>query len=419
MHWPVRRFALKKQRVTLSAILEQPRRILPLAWILLATMLGCDGSNAGLEPLPTTPPADYAEFVARIPAAYCEGLYQCPGVAYDHTGNTGEWAAFRDEADCRAYYAGQPKIRITPALSSAIESGLVRFDPDAAMACLDAMRGLGPRGCAYEREYPRCAWVLVGSRAAGEVCSLGVECAPGMTCDRSSADGCSRCVTPPYPPTLRPGWPCWLGISGACGYGLDCVADSSVPEGGHCEEAPARPVAELGEPCSSEYGAEVPCRRGLACQTMPGDPTHGVCGEPLHVGATCTTDGNAVQSCALHTACRSTDDGRATCQWVRVGGQGARCETGENSRATCSFAENLKCIANRCLRVGTGLAGSPCYTDAMCAGGLACLAGTCDAPRADGESCHRHDLCASGYCRQQAGTTASSCEAYSLAPVCM
>lgn len=386
--------------------------VLVLSSVLLGLAAGCDDSVS----FPSDPPATYAEFLDRYPAAYCDGLYACPGSG-DQGGNPNEWNSYRSTSECRSVVRGELEHRLTPSLAQALEEGSVRFRPDEALACLDAVRGLGPSGCSARDliDPPHCAWVLEGTKNAGEAARLPEECAPGTYLARQPS-GCSLCAADRSAAGFRPGDACdTSAVDRGCGTFLTCVADAPSATAGHCEE-PTNPIAGRGQACGFVgAGPRTVCARGLACLFDAAHAEVGRCGEPMAPGKSCQSPYGPTNSCAIGAMCIHTSADSATCLVVRPRGRGEACNPNVFSAGSCSFADNLICdeTTYRCVEAGDGSEGSACIDDAYCDTGARCLAHVCRTG-ADGSSCASNEECLGGYCagRTSDAATVGTCASY-------
>lgn len=191
------------------------------------------------------------------------------------------------EEDCALYL-----YRTTSSSPAAVRAGLVRYDGEAAAACVAAYADLP---CDVSQPYPdfsACADVYRGLNAIGEPCITGIECESG-TCFYSE------------------GW---------CGEAC-CT--------GTCDPARPREVAALDEPC----GDDVSCARGLYCVGLYDRAQPQTCMPLPKRGESC------VGACAeLGDSCDSTTK---VCQDASV--KGEPCEDNSDCSAYYGCGSDNRC----------------------------------------------------------------------------
>jgi len=209
------------------------------------------------------------------------GLGQSPGSI-----SPGDASAERVEADpmgCFLYYQALcTRIAQCRNLPRVIEGCL-----DSAMGCVELADGTsatnrGLRTCAEAYEQFACEdlvrgrrlnCVSAGERAAGEQCSLGLQC-ESLLCDFRGED-LRECAL-----TVNNGEECSQSV--LCQPGNDCVD-------GRCETTPAPnfdngnlPLGAAGEQCRDPHQ----CQAGLYCQ-FDEDADLGLCAPRPRVGSAC------------------------------------------------------------------------------------------------------------------------------------
>lgn len=261
-----------------------------------------------------------------------------------------------------------------------------------------------------------CAPVLVAEVALGAACaSDGLPCADG-----EGVCGGGSCTARP-----EEGAECAsLGdgeAGSACRLGLLCVGGrcrrAPIEEGDACDEdeqcAPTLRcrggrcgrTADEGEACD----ARVPCRGANECRNgtcAPGTPE--ACtepGQPEVCGVESLCGAPPMMTCEALAALGEECSGADTCaEGAYCDPSSSRCEALPASGAPCG--DDAHCAAGLACSPGTGLcapapvAGEPCARDpsgpGACAGGLACVQGTCGPLPLDGETCGYGAICGPG-----------------------
>jgi hypothetical protein len=243
-----------------------------------------------------TPPAVH-EYAGELERAYCEWQTECH-----------EYAAVDDCMAARSIDA-DPEFRY---LAKAVAAGTAEYDGQAALACLDAMRGrgcvsddaatpsecdavfrgrigrngpcmsslecVGDAVCGFD---PRCTdaccpgacRVFADPLAEGEACGGGVACAEGLFCGFDPVTFVSTVCTPA------------VKVGGACGNGEQCVEEAYC-DGAECRawqlRAPGQTCGEQGQRCEEPADCHgVPNESGEYVQ---------LCVAPALVGAPCDPD---------------------------------------------------------------------------------------------------------------------------------
>jgi hypothetical protein len=287
-----------------------------------------------------------------------------------------------------------------------LESGRLRFDAEAAGACLAKVRS---ESCVeFRRDNAigtRCYWesYIVGTTATGGFCEMSAECErPDDNCQFAALS----CYSGKCTPRPRPGEPCAL---------VDCAdgARCSDVEPYLCEAA-AR--AKEGERCGSsecepglfcpatgicrEYSVPLGCTRNADCPApevclFESGEGQGVCGPPRAVGEACGMNPYRDDDCASGAACRESV---CTDVWVPLG---ATCRnTGQNGglciESRCEVFDPMT-EEGACVPFPTD--GEAC-TGGDCAPGLVCefQDGCVPLPFCDSESCGAGKYCSGSSC---------------------
>jgi len=304
-----------------------------------------------------------------------------------------------------------------------IASGALRYDPDAAHACLTR---IGLLACAplatmlaQVDATADCDDVFTGQLGDGAACDQASACGAGLACAPDAGAACPGTCRPA--PSAGEGCdprfsPCGAGLFcelGTCvpatvALGDACVTDAQCPDGAFCddEEAPARCRDRLptGAPC----GDDDACADGLCCASVDFADT-GNCAPrlapdaacvPFVLGAQCpdgqTCDGE-LERCVDRPAKAGdacADDERpcgiaglycdlATSTCVPLPKLGEACGGPGASRCQYGWCDAVEGAPGVC-RAFTAPAAA-CSHDREC-GGLACVDGACgDAPET---TCH-------------------------------
>ena len=319
------------------------------AWLLLAAIPSC-GSGTGGGAGGTGGGSGTSIPIAEFPAAFVDAI----------CGYMARCGQMPDKATCQA--AISPDL---PRQVAAANAGNIKYDANAAAACVDAAKSVG---CSY--------WDPAGRVAAqscqqafrplvinGGPCFISEECISGYcktaTCSASATCCAGTCV----PGVAAAGT---VAIGGDCSSGCSYASMGCVDvciDGAFCDSSMAglptcRPKVALGQPCVSSALAGSPCVDGATCAwNAAGDD---ICVKTPAEGQACVT-GN-------YPECDSSLDycDEVTGKCVRKIPVGGSC-TGYNcvDYATCDSTG--KCVA-------LGRIGDPCST-VGCLGDLKCSAG--------------------------------------------
>jgi len=327
----------------------------------LASLLGvlllqaCEGGANGGD-------VAYDELPAAQVDALCDYMVHC-GIA----ASTALCADVWDEL-----------LRPDPDLDAAVAGGSVKYDEDAAKACLEAIRGGACSSGFFTGEPPAaCDDVFQGTVADGGACWIDEQCVSGECQSDGCPDACCEGACVAATPDAAIGQPCGQG----------CV------EGAYCDvNDVCAALKQSGAACDGgdECVAGLNCLAGT-CQTGPGKD------EPC-----------LEFQCALPLAC---DPGTLTCK--PLPGEGDACLPAAGNcliGLTCSEA-TMTCtkpggVGSAC---SGGLIGSGCAGAAYCEIADGATSGTCVALKADGAACNDGGECQSGDCTDMLCATPPVC----------
>lgn len=229
--------------------------------------------------------------------------------------------------DCRAYFERTESSNAS--LAAAIAAGKVRYDSDAAEACIAAFDALD---CDFADQGPDalapCDEVFTGTLRNGSPCAFDTECTSGQCYAPDCTDTCctGTCDDPRVYPGL--GEPCTTICDGDlfCNYDQICQA----------------PLSE-GEPCNSFTVCAQPLVCDSYCQMPParGEPCNGYC----------ATEGDVCGPDLLCVPARVAGDDCATlseCSYFYYCNFDTRsCEpvpqpVGAENGTSCSFASDCR-----------------------------------------------------------------------------
>ena len=277
-----------------------------LAVLLLAA--GCNGSAT---------PVAFEDYAVEAADAFCDWAVGCRHVP--------------DDATCHRLL--DPKRYDTRRAADAIRLGRLRYDADAAGACLASGRLAACPAPAFAD--PSCDRVFVGQVPQGGACAGIYDCAGGGECLEPECDaGCCSGTCGPAPPADPPK----KAIGELCDAHEECVATAFCETDGRCHEYPK----SVDQHCI--FG----CWYGdLYCDL-------------------------AVEACRLHAA------------------TGEVCNAGRRCNPNNDFCGDGIC------RPRPG-AGEPCDQETrLCIPGTRCVAGTCAPRGAEGDPCAVDDDCQAG-----------------------
>lgn len=299
--------------------------------VLVLFVIGCGGGGVSIGDLPD-----------KLEDAECATDVACNQIADKATC---EGAIDFDDEDYRTIKAG-------------VDDGTIKYDADAAAACVDAFGGTD---CTFEglhAENP-CEDMFTGTVATGGACVIDLQCANGGECVvAGSCDSETMCCVGACMGSVvesAVGGPCGDDMH-VCSFDTFCKTSETGP--GTCTAL----VATEGSPCD-EFDA---CANPMYCNLSTSSPT---CKKPAASGATCSR--MDLLACAdTREYCDATS--LKCTPRVAVGGA---C----GAQVPCvGFAS---CIGGAC--VADLPAGATCQNTATspdCAGTLECTNGTCALP---------------------------------------
>jgi hypothetical protein len=311
---------------------------------LLALPLGASCHQSG-GPIPL------GEVKARALAAICEHETRC--------------GSFPSVAACRASL-----FSTTDQLVASVNAGRIKYDGNAAAACLDTLRATGcNRTDEPEAWELPCLATFKGVLAAGATCYIDEECVTG-SCDSSSCASASACCAgtcedlPVVPNPVPAGGEC-SGPNAVCAQGTYCSYSAPTPV---CTVGPAP-----GQACDPAEITSGQCLDHNEC-VASGSALGGTCTAPPAEGESCAPDGSA---------CNSSLD---------------YCDP----------------VAEKCVRKLAP--GMPCSTDVECVDYASCVSGACFPLSQLGEPCD--ETISNPACLGALQCSSSACALPQLPPVC-
>lgn len=388
-----------------------------------ALLLGCAEevpapSPAVPQPVPAVLPASVPmdQYLATAAQVECAAIFRCRASG-DAAGLRLLFGTFERCVANADELAGEAERARWRAL---VAAGTSRYDGAAARRCLEALRG---EFCGA-RPPEACLAVFGGTVPPGGPCRRHDDCADDGWCRTEEPGGGAAC--PGVCARRAPlGASCQSGTAecsqrGARGV-VHCAFVRSLdgtPDPFRCEDsdvatAAEGPFARAGEVCADSRGAAPIMRRcapDLDCVTRVRDvSSYGECVGPQPLGAPCE------RYCQGDALCAVDATFTRRCQPLVVRGrEGERCVQGNDGAELCNVLLGLDCVAGRCQRVGTGEAGSVCFTARFgvdsCRAGLVCHGATqtCRPRAAVGAPCGSPDECESRRCASD-GTGPARC----------
>ncbi|HJK96916.1 MAG TPA: hypothetical protein RMF84_06825, partial [Polyangiaceae bacterium LLY-WYZ-14_1] len=329
--------------------------------------------------------------------------------------------------------------------ASGVAAGRIAFDPEAAAACVAAVRA---GGCVAGYDPPPCDGVFRGLVPVDGECfwsERGGFLAP--------SDGCAEGFCPAADRTCPGTCRAWPELGEPCGVGCGPEADCDL------ETDRCRPLPELGEPCPSGRCAEGSlclgesrtCRRTVQgadelCdeETLCPPPTfciEGRCRVDVPLGDPCAIPNNCAEGavCAPESfggspVCRTPPNAGEACFSGLPCAAGLRCSFDPFPEGTCVPlpAAGESCLEGECqeglwCQVGPeggdgtcqprGMVGADCTSlggifTAGCREGLFCAEdGRCAAVGGEGDPCNVFEVesCREGFwCRRATGTCSAT-----------
>ncbi len=363
--------------VALEALLKHTVLKLSLCGGLsvLGFLSGC-GESTGFEgptPIPIT------ELPAKYSAAICAAYGTCVGALLP---------LFLGGEDCTTNLRRVVEDEL-PNFQTAVMSGKAKYDGTKLQACADKLAGLGCDAI-YQRDIDECVATLSGTVAAGQACTMDVECAkgnyckgvacPGICSAREAAGGscdadtdCASglaCHSGKCETLAKVDEACGLATSPDCSAGLTCVgADSKAKKVGKCRPNAEAFKGSVSESCDPQAG--VLCKEGSVCtiQSFGVAGLVAACTAPLAAGAACKA--SYPDACPLDEYCKLSGN-------IALGMVDGACTKKPKAGEPC----------------GVGLLGGD-----ICAPNWRCnKAKTCIVEERAGGSCESADICYSGTC---------------------
>lgn len=202
-----------------------------------------------------------------------------------------------------------------------------------------------------------CIDMFVGALAAGEVCTLGLECSPGHTCTFDS-QGCSTCEA-----TVGEGEDC---STSPCEDGFVCD--------GVCTALSLLLESEVGDPCTGLEGCNLDWA-GHFC-----DPETNACvqAEVVAEGGACDAPvGGYVRRCknenGTHYCNVASGSNEGTCDALPIAGE--PCASENRCNTTVAWCNTASGMCEQAIALGETCAVGP--GEAGCAAPSFCNAGTC------------------------------------------
>ncbi len=387
-------------------------RLLFAAWPLATVLLlsACTASDdPGEDGTPGVASVESVDgFIAGVASVLCRAVFECP-ISSDDTVLAA--AVLQDQTRCEKTVLhmlnSSSMLMAIGELPSAVATGRLEYDPEAARECLKAM----DESCLARNqllELGPCGDVFKGGVSQGEACFRSMECAGDAFCDHSEQS---------CPGICRPRTP----AGDACDDDDECsigAADFAICDDweGGCRQITIGARAAEGEPCQPDAHDSRPfaiCERGLWCS----EHTE-TCQRPIPTGSACRETDDV---CELGSYCVLADDGprvdadtaSGTCQPVELlREEGAPCDTMDQGRPqVCDAFERYYCAPAGCARAGDGTEGSRCDTSDFgelvgCDEGFYCDLDTaiCMAIKSAGEPCQSRIECESGSCDRDTDT---------------
>lgn len=296
-----------------------------------------------------------ADVPGILAPAVCDTAAQCYGPLLD---------AILGGNSCTGYLTKQIQQGDFSLVDEAVSKGTVKYDGTKVSDCVDAIK---QKGCAIlsTRLSTLCSGALQGTVAAGQSCTIGEECAPGLFCKTTTCPGVCTSL-------LAEGISC--ESDGDCQDGLSCDNDTKA-----CKKATGADLtAAEGDTCNPLTAKF--CQSGLACAGV--SITAGMadfkCEKPA-TGATCHVafpeecpSGQfcKLPSSTLEGACTPIPKAGETCGRYSAGDKRAVCAPG----SICDTASD-KCVEFQDI-AGACTADNQCYSKA-CGDAGSCVAAKC------------------------------------------
>lgn len=286
-------------------------------------LTGCGGSDSG----------KVQAFYDKLAPVYCAKLEDCCSA----TGTVDP------QNDCKTFMGTFGGLE----MQHLVDDGQVKFDTDAAAACLSALKAMD-NVCGDTGGSADCAGAFIGLVADGGACTSDSACAaPGggiAECEIAGEDEKGTCNAHPR---LKVGQTCDRDCHGttdtySC-FTLDAApgkGDCFLEDGLRCDAATFKCVALATDGGACQSSSD--CAQGLYC-TSP----DAVCRPLVAVGGACTADSDCVENICdeAHTCVAPLSVG-ATCDtnaFSNVCGSGAWCDEGGKCQASTSMGDAFAC----------------------------------------------------------------------------
>lgn len=346
-------------------------RDLPLSRIALGALAAlCSAQLACSEP--DAPALTPESFLTELAVAYCESAAVCPEQI--HKVYPIDIALGLSSA---CGLVGHPDVELEEVLAR----GHAALNTEAALKCLDAMRSCG----LFEGA---CELALVGSLGEGAGCVADGECASGR-CE-GARGACGQC-------TAELAQPAALGQQ--CRSHVDCAQGNADMVQCLSDRAGGAPLCTAIREVANGGACAAP---GTICETGSYCDHDQTCRPNLAAGAACSTD-----RCEKGALCTKVGDAHK-CIPLRLRHAGESCThdfvvSEESTLDVCDPSQDLRCNSEKliCVKLSRGAARESCQGDRTCAEGLFCDSGSCQQPRATGESCIAAPQCGSRRCQGQ------------------
>ncbi|GEM_PF-780374 len=352
---------------------------------LLGFLGGCGESTSfeGPTPIPIT------ELPTKYATALCVAYGSCLGPLLP---------VFLAGEDCTTNLRRVLEDEL-PNFQAAVMSGKATYDGTQLQACVDKLAGLGCDAI-YQRDV--CVTTLSGAVAAGQACTMDVECAKGNYCKGVACPGtCSpreaaggscdsdtdcasglECNSGACETLAKLDEACGVATSPECSAGLVCVdADSKAKKPGKCRPNAEAFKGSVSESCDPQAG--VLCKEGSVCTIQSWDLAGLVatCTAPLAAGAACKA--SYPDACPLDEYCKLSGnialrmvDGTCT----KKPKAGEPCGVGLLGGDICApnwrCNQDKKCIVEE--RVGGACESADICYSGTCTGGKCVAGGQCN-----------------------------------------
>jgi hypothetical protein len=362
---------------------------------------GTGGGSGGSVPLD--------QLCTELGSNYCDYFVRC--------------GAFESKANCLSVFGPQLSAGGSCAAPqmAGIDAGLIMYNGQAAAQCINSLTSAPCQGFNFGGA-DICNQVFVGTAPVGGMCGFQGECIPSAFCDTGGASCGGTCRL-----LVASGQP--------VGPGQQCVAGNQ-PWSGICE-----PEVQPGGNCAEPDGGFefLPCVSPSSCYPdfLIDGGMRAICTQNATLGQVCNDFDAGIRGCGGFSFCDVTSN-----RCVVPGGVDAGCgSTGQfsckldlwcNTAASSPVCEPLSPLGGPCVsasscsngicdggsngmmpKLGACVAlpgvNDPC--SGYCATGLFCdfTSSTCQAKKADGQSCIDTNECVSNTCSMPADGGSGTC----------